>query len=197
MRNALFAGVVAISFLFIGCGGGGGTTTGGGGTATGGTPTALTTVENDLLVLINAERVAAGLPELVRDVGLDQIELWYVGEMATQMHLGHIDANGRGAEERARYYSGDPTVRCSEIVQWWGGTPSGNVHYQGYFNSTDHHNAYMENGIFNLGPTSSCGVAALAETGPIGSGFQGSSGSYTAVLLCNKPLTLTIDPFSE
>ena len=183
---------ITISLLMASCGGATGTVTGG--TVI---PEQLTAVENALLALINAERTAAGLPELVRDTGLDRIEEWYGTEMASQNHLGHVDANGRGAEERARYYSGDSTVRCSEIVQWWGGTPSGQVHYDGYMASSAHHSAYMEEGLFNLGPTSSCGVVAMRGTGPIGSQFAGSAGSYTAVLLCDKPLTLIIDPFSE
>jgi uncharacterized protein YkwD len=188
----------AVIMILASCGSTTSTATGGGGGGGGGgTGASLTDVENNLLALINAERVAAGLPELVRDAGLDKILLWYVTEMATQNHLGHIDSNGRGAEERAWYYSGDPTVLCSEIVQWWGGSPSGQVHYDGYLNSPAHHSAYMEEGLFNLGPTTNCGVSVVEGTGPEGSAFEGNSGSYSAVLLCDGPLTLTIDPFSE
>ena len=179
------------------CGGSGGSGGGGGGTL-GTTPSALTTVENDLLALINAERVAAGLPELTRDAGLDQIELWFVNDMATNNYLSHTDTNGRSANERAQYYGGDLNVNCSEIIQWWGGNPSGQVHYNGYLNSPAHHSAYMEEGIYNLGPTNLCGIAALSGNGPTGTQFEGQSGSYTAVLFCDRRLDpLAIDPFSE
>jgi len=184
----------ALFLIFSSCGGGGGGTT----PANGTTPVALTQVENDLLALINQERTGASLPALVRDTaGLDRIELWFVNDMMTNQSLSHTDSNGRSANQRAQYYSGDTSVNCSEIIQWWGGTPSGQVHYDGYKASTEHHNAYMEVGIYNLGPTTHCGVAALAGNGPAGTQYQNSAGSYTAVLLCNKAVTLVIDPFSE
>ena len=179
----------------IACGGSSGTTTTGGGTTA---PTALTSVENSLLALFNAERTAAGLPALVRDPNLDRIELWFVNDMATNNYLGHTDTNGRDANGRVTYYTGDATMNCSEIAQWWGGTASAQVHYDGYFASTEHHNAYMEVGLYNLGPTSVCGIAVLDGTGPAGSSYAGSSGSYSAMVLCNKaPTSLLVDPFSE
>jgi uncharacterized protein YkwD len=186
-------------FLVISLSSCGGGTGGGAGDATGGTaPQALTQVEDDLLSLINAERTAAGLPALVRADGLDGIELWFVNDMATNRSLSHTDSDGRTANQRAVYYGGDPDVRCSEIIQWWGGPPSGQVHYAGYVASEQHHNAFMEVGIFNLGPTTHCGVAALEGTGPAGTQYEGTAGSYTAVLLCDMELTpLAIDPFSE
>lgn len=157
----------------------------------------LTAVEDDLLAAINEERSAAGLPRLVRDPGLDRVIQWHVAGMEAEHRLGHDDRNGRRGEGRARYYSGDMTVRCSEIIQWWGSTPSGEVHYRGYFDSPPHHDAYMERGMYNLGPTMHAGVGAIAGTGPTGSMFEGRAGSYTGVLLCDRGLTLTIDPFSE
>lgn len=153
--------------------------------------------ENRLLELINQERNAAGLPTLVRDPGLDRIIHWHVYSMATEHFLSHVDNNGRRAEERARYYSGDGSVRCVELIQWWGGTPSGDVHYEGYYNSPAHHSGYMEEGIYNLGPTSHVGVALVSGTGPLGSDYEGRSGSYSGVFLCDRPLILVVDPFSE
>ena len=157
----------------------------------------ITDVENDMLALFNEERTGMGLPALVRDPGLDAIELDYVREMAFEHHLGHTDSAGRESEGRARYFSGDSTVRCSEIVQWWGGTPSGRVHYDGFYNSPPHHMAYLEQGTFNLGPTMHVGVAVMAGSGPIGSEFEGRNGSYAAAVLCDRALTLVIDPASE
>ena len=187
--------LLIIAFTYS-CGGSTGTTTGGGTTGT--TPIGLTSVEDALLALFNAERATAGLPALVRDPNLDRIELWFVNNMATNMYLGHTDTNGRDANGRVDYYTGDTTLNCSEIAQWWGGDPSAQVHYDGYFASTDHHNAYMEVGIFNLGPTSICSIAVLAGTGPIGSAFAGNSGSYSAMVMCNlAPTALLVDPFSE
>lgn len=191
--NRKFLKVIFVAGLLLLTSCGGGT----GGTSPDGQPTFLTQVENDLLALINAERTASGLPALVRDPGLDKIESWFVNDMAANHYLSHTDTNGRTANQRAQYYSGDNSVNCSEIIQWWGGTPSGQVHYDGYKASAQHHSAYMEEGIFNLGPTSNCGVSALSGTGPAGTSFEGQSGSYTAVLLCNKALTLVIDPFLE
>jgi len=185
-----------LCFGLAACGGGTGTTnTGGGGT---GVPTGLTSVEDGLLALFNAERVASGLPALVRNPDLDRIELWFVNDMATNMYLGHTDTNGRDANGRVHYYTGDSTLNCSEIAQWWGGTASAQVHYDGYFASTEHHNAYMEVGIYNLGPTSVCGIAVLNGTGPAGSQYAGTSGSYSAMVMCDQaPTSLLIDPFSE
>ena len=158
----------------------------------------LWSVENRLLELVNAERNSAGLPTLVRDPGLDRVIHWHINNMATDHFLSHIDKNGRGAEERAWYYSDDyGGYRCSELIQFWTGTPSGDVHYDGYSNSQAHHDAYMEEGIFNLGPTSHVGVAVVEGTGPIGSKYEGRDGSYSGMFLCDKPLILVIDPFSE
>lgn len=161
------------------------------------TDCSLLSVENRLLELINQERNPAGRPTLVRDPGLDRIIHWHVYNMATNHFLSHVDNNGRSAEQRARYYSGDASVRCVELIQWWGGTPSGDVHYNGYLNSPEHHKGYMEEGIYNLGPTSHVGVSAVAGTGPAGSQYENSSGSYTGIFLCDKTLNLVIDPFSE
>jgi hypothetical protein len=157
----------------------------------------LSEVENQLLARINEERNASGLPTLVRDPGIDWIIYWHGTQMAANHFLSHTDGNGRRAEARARYYSGDSSVRCSEIIQWWGGTPSGDVHYEGYFNSPAHHSAYMEEGIYNLGPTTHVGVVALEGTGPTDSVYEGRDGSYTGVFFCDLSLTLRIDPFSE
>jgi hypothetical protein len=157
----------------------------------------ITSVENDMLALFNEERTGMGLPALVRDPGLDAIELDYGRQMASGHHLGHTDSAGRESEGRARYFSGDPEVRCSEIVQWWGGTPSGRVHYDGYFNSPPHHMAYLEQGTFNLGPTMHVGVVVIAGTGPTGTMFAGRNGSYSAAVLCDRALTLVIDPSTE
>lgn len=155
------------------------------------------TVENGLLSLINDERIAAGLPALERDTGLDLIMLWHVAQMANDQTLSHTDENGRGAEERVRYYSGDSSVRCSEIIQWWGGTPDADVHYQGYFSSPDHHSAYMEEGIFNLGGSEDVGIALLYGTGPAGTQYEGSGGSYSGLVICDQGVTLAINPFDE
>ena len=183
---------------------GGGGTAGSGGAAGGGAGAAggsagvdLTAVENELLANINAERAAAGLPELVRDPGHDTIMAWWVAQLEATHQLGHVDQNGRDSEGRARYYGGDDTLRCSEIVQWWGGTPDGKVHYDGYFNSPPHHMAYMEEGAFNLGPTTHTGVAVVEGTGPAGSQFEGRDGSYSGLMFCDRAVTITIDPFSE
>ena len=188
--------VLLLCFSLVACGGSTGTTTSGGTTGT--APTGLTSVEDALLALFNAERTAAGLPALVRDATLDRIELWFVNDMATNMYLSHTDTNGRSANDRVDYYTGSTNLNCSEIIQWWGGTASAQVHYDGYFASTEHHNAYMEVGIYNLGPTTICGIAMLDGTGPVGSAFAGNSGSYSAMVMCNlAPTTLLIDPFSE
>lgn len=185
--------LISCLVVFAACGGSGTSTTNGGGIS----PVALTQVENDLLALINAERTASGLPALVRDPGLDRIELWFVNDMTTNHYLSHTDTNNRSANERAQYYGGNNAVRCSEIIQWWGGTPSGQVHYDGYFNSPSHHSAYMEEGLYNLGPTTHCGVAVLEGTGPTGTQYEGQAGSYSAVLLCDISLDpLAIDPFT-
>lgn len=194
MGTKIFVLIFIGTLILSACGGSSSSTTNG--TTNGTTPTALTQVETDLLKLINDERTASGLPALVRDPGLDQIELWFVNDMATNHYLSHTDTNGRSANDRAEYYGGSTTVNCSEIIQWWGGTPSGQVHYDGYYNSPGHHSAYMEEGIYNLGPTTHCGVAALEGTGPTGTQYEGQAGSYTAVLICNESLDpLAVDPF--
>ena len=159
----------------------------------------LTGVENDLLSRINSERVVNDpvRPELNRDPGMDRIMLWHVAQMANDHFLNHQDENGRESEGRAHYYGDNPNLRCSEIIQWWGGTPSGQVHYQGYFNSPSHHAGYLEEGAFNLGPTTWAGVAAISGTGPAGTEFAGRSGSYTGVMFCEAQISIMIDPFSE
>ncbi len=158
----------------------------------------LTAVENQLLADINTERVAAGLPALQRDPGMDRIEHWYNVDMLMFHRLNmHIDRNGRNSEARARYYGNNPAVRCSEIIQWWSGTPDGTVHYDGYLNSPPHRSAYLEEGVFNLGPTMWAGVAVVAGFGPAGTEFESRKGSYSGVMFCDGPVTIAIDPFSE
>jgi hypothetical protein len=156
-------------------------------------------VEKELLSLINEERQAYDppRPKLKRDPGMDRIILWHVSRMAEEHFLSHNDSEGRESEGRAHYYGDDPAVRCSEIIQYWGGTPSGKVHYDGYFASPSHHSGYLEEDPYNLGPTSWAGVAAVAGTGPTGSPFDGRDGSYTGVMFCEQPVKLEIDPFSE
>ena len=160
-------------------------------------PVSTTAVEIELLDLINAERgsQAPPRPALERDLGMDRIMLWHVTEMAKQKFLSHTDKRGRRSEDRARAYGDDPQIRCLEIIQWWGGTPSGRVHYEGYKASPLHHAGYLEQVPHSLGPTKWAGVAAVASTGPEGSGFEGRPGSYTGVMLCEHPVTLTSDPF--
>ena len=157
----------------------------------------ITAVETELLELINAERATQepSRPALERDVGMDRIILWHVTEMAKQKFLSHTDQLGRRSEGRARAYGDDPWIRCSEIIQWWGGTPSGQVHYEGYKASPSHRAGYLEQAPYSLGPTQWAGVAAVAGTGPAGTAFEGRSGSYTGVTLCEHPVTLTTDPF--
>lgn len=163
-------------------------------TTDGATQAQLTDLENALLAFINEERVANGLPELVRDDGLDAIMRWYGTDMLRDHHIGHVDANGRRSEERVRYYSGRNDVRCSEITAWWSnGTASD--HYNAYKASPGHHSAYMEEGIFNLGPTTHVGVAAYAGTGPEGSQYEGISGTYSGLVFCDNAVTVAIDPF--
>jgi len=159
----------------------------------------LAAVETDLLSKINAERIVNDpvRPALNRDPGMDRIMLWHVTRMAENHFLNHQDANGRESEGRAHHYGDNPNLRCSEIIQWWGGTPSGQVHYQGYFNSPSHHAGYLEEGAFSLGPTTWAGLAAISGTGPAGTEFAGRSGSYTGVMFCETQVTITIDPFSE
>ena len=157
----------------------------------------VSTVEIELLDLINAERASQEPPRpaLERDLGMDRIMLWHVTEMAEQKFLSHTDKQGRRSEARARAYGDDPQIRCLEIIQWWGGTPSGRAHYEGYKASPSHHAGYLEQAPYSLGPTQWAGVAAVAGTGPEGSGFEGRPGSYTGVMLCEHPVTLTSDPF--
>ncbi len=157
----------------------------------------ITAVEIELLDLINAERASQEPPRpaLERDLGMDRIILWHVTEMAKQKFLSHTDKQGRRSEARARAYGDDPQIRCLEIIQWWGGTPSGRVHYEGYNASPSHRAGYLEQAPYSLGPTKWAGVAAVAGTGPEGSAFEGRPGSYTGVMLCEHPVTLTSDPF--
>ncbi len=155
---------------------------------------AMTAVENELLALINDERADLGLPELVRDEGLDLVMLWYGTDMVLDHHIGHIDVNGRDAEDRARYYGDRDDIRCSEITAWWG-NGTAEDHYNAYFNSPAHHAAYIEEGIFNLGPTTHVGVVVLAGTGPEGSDFEGRSGTYSGLIFCDDSLDVVIDPF--
>ena len=156
-------------------------------------------VESDLLSRINEERADASpsRPALNRDPGMDRIILWHVTQMADHRFLDHEDRNGRRSAERAQYYGDDPTIRCSEIIQWWSGPPSGETHYEGYRDSPPHHAAYMEEGVYNLGPTMWAGVAAVRGDGPDDTEFEGISGSYTGVLFCEEPVTIETDPFSE
>ena len=158
--------------------------------------TQLSTVESDLLSLINSERTASGLPTLVRDAGLDRIMLWYGQDMQSGHHVGHTDTNSRDAEGRVQFYSGDDSVRCSEITQWRSGQ-LGQDHYDAYKADANNQSAYLEQGAFDLGPTDDVGVIAISGKGPTGSGFESTDGSYTGVLLCDQGVTLTIDPFSQ
>lgn len=157
---------------------------------------ALTDIEEELLALINDERQENGLPVLVRDPGLDEIMLWYGTDMVLGHHIGHIDINGRRAQERVNYYSGRTDVRCSEITAWWG-NGTAEDHYNAYFNSAGHHAAYMEEGIFNLGPTTHVGVVVLAGTGPAGSAYEGRAGTYSGLVFCDDSVEVVIDPFGE
>lgn len=157
----------------------------------------LTTVENRLLELINIERNGAARPTLVRSPGLDRIISWHVYTMSEEKFLNHTDGNSRDGEARAKYYSGDSAIRCVELIQWWGGEPSGDVHYVRYKESPKHHSGYMEEGIYNLGPTTHVGVAVFSGTGPIGSQYESRDGSYSGVFLCDKSPDLVIDPYSE
>lgn len=202
LATALLAVTPACSLFGLDGDGGGGDGIGDGGTGDGdgdgdGGDGDLTKVEDDLLALINEERTEAGLPALVRDPGMDRIMLFHASWMRDEQVLTHIDAEGRDAEQRARYYSTSDSARCLEIIQWWGGTPSGAVHYDGYYNSPEHHAAYMEEGVYNLGPTMHAGVGGVVGHGPAGSQFEDKSGSYTGVMLCDQPLELAIDPFEE
>ena len=157
----------------------------------------ITAVENELLALINDERALQEPPRpaLVRDPGMDRIMLWHVTEMAEHKFLSHTDRLGRRSEARARAYGDDPQIRCLEIIQWWGGTASGRVQYDGYKASPSHRAGYLEQAPYSLGPTMWAGVAAVAGTGPEGSAFEGRSGTYTGVTLCEHQVTLTSDPF--
>ena len=149
-----------------------------------------------LLALINDERIDAGLPELERDPGLDEIMLWYGTDMVLDHHISHIDINGRESEGRVNYYSDRTDVRCSEITAWWGGA-SAESHYEAYKASEGHHAAYMEEGIFNLGPTTHVGVVVLSGTGPEGSAFEDRSGTYSGLVFCDDAVDVEIDPFDE
>ncbi|MBU0675533.1 MAG: hypothetical protein KJ950_12900 [Proteobacteria bacterium] len=200
-HNLILPGVFFM--LLVSCGGGSGDGAANGGTSAKPTSEAasenarLGSVETDLLALINEERQTVGKPVLVRDPGLDTIMLWKVAEMASTHDLTHEDSNGRKGEERVRYYGAKTTARCSEIIQWWGGSPSGRVHYLGYFNSPPHHSAYLEEGLYNLGGAINVGIAGLSGTGPAGSQYAGSNGSYTGLIICDTGITIAINPFSE
>lgn len=157
----------------------------------------LAQLEEELLELINQEREAEGLPRLVRDPGLDLIMLWYGTDMVLYHHIGHVDINGRRPTDRMILYGDQSFYRCSEITAWFSGSGNAGSHYNGYKNSQGHHDAYMENGMFNLGPTTHVGVIALAGTGPDGSSFSGSNGTYTGLVFCDQPVTIENDPFED
>ena len=55
----------------------------------------------------------------------------------------------------------------------------------------------MEEGIFNLGGAVDVGIAALSGNGPDGSSYEGRSGSYTGLVICDRGVKLDINPFSE
>lgn len=128
---------------------------------------------------------------------MDRIILWHVANMADRRFLSHQDIHGRDTGERVLRYSSDERVRCSEIVQWWSGPPNGQAHYDGYFRSPTHHDAYMERGKFDLGASTLAGVAAVAGPGPAGTSYEGVSGSYTGMLFCDRPIQLARDPFGD
>lgn len=154
-----------------------------------------TVMETELLALINQEREDDGKPALERDDALDEIMLWYGTDMVVYQHIGHEDRLGRRAQERANaYLDPDTNFRCSEITAWWSGA-SANSHYEAYRASEGHHNAYMENGIFNLGPTTHVGIVVLAGTGPADSSFENSSGTYSGLMFCDQVSDLAVAPF--
>jgi uncharacterized protein YkwD len=154
-------------------------------------------LESDLLAKINTERNANGLPSLVRDPGLDRIMLWYGADMVRNHRIGHLDSNDRYPGDRGTHYSGNATIRCSEITAWWSGA-SAESHYQAYKNSEGHHRAYMEMGGYNLGPTTHVGIVVLYGSGPAGSPYDGRSGTYSGLMFCDQSAdALTIDPFSS
>lgn len=156
-------------------------------------------VERDLLTRINRERRDArpARPALRRDGGIDRLILWHVAAMAERRVLSHTDAAGRDVAARVRSFTDDPALRCSEIIQWWSGPPNGRAHYDGYYRSPPHHDAYMERGAFNLGPTTWTGVAAVRGPGPAGSAYEGQEGSYTGLMFCDRPIELVADPFAN
>ncbi len=154
-------------------------------------------VEYDLLALVNRERASSSRPSLRRDSGMDRIMLWHVANMADHRYLSHQDVLGRETGERVQEYAGDRKARCSEIIQWWSGPPNGRAHYDGYFRSPTHHDAYMGRGAFDLGESTLAGVAAIAGSGPAGTSFEGVPGSYTGMLFCDRPLGLAVDPFAR
>jgi len=157
----------------------------------------LVQLENDLLGLINQEREASGLPRLVRDPGLDLIMLFYGMDMVLFHHIGHEDNNGRFPTDRVIRYGDQDFYRCSEITAWFSGSGNAGSHYNGYKNSQGHHDAYMEVGLFNLGPTTHVGVVSLAGNGPDGSSFSGTPGTYTGLIFCDQPVEIEIDPFED
>ncbi len=154
-------------------------------------------VERDLLTLVNRERLSSTRHVLSRDAGMDRLILWHVSAMADRAFLSHEDVFGRDVAERVLAYSSDTAIRCSEIIQWWSGPPNGKTHYEGYFRSPTHHDAYMERAKFRLGPESLTGVAAVSGPGPAGTRYAGIDGSYTGMLFCDRPLELARDPFGR
>ena len=157
----------------------------------------LETVERDLLTLVNRERLSSTRHALSRDEGMDRLILWHVSTMADRAFLSHDDIFGRDVGNRVLAYSSDPAIRCSEIIQWWSGPPNGKAHYEGYFRSPTHHDAYMERATFRLGSKTRTGVAAVAGRGPAGSAYEDMDGSYTGMLFCDRPLELERDPFGR
>lgn len=157
----------------------------------------LESVEHELLSLVNRERAEGSRHTLRRDAGADRIILWHVSMMADRSFLSHQDVMGRDTGDRIRDYAQNQQVRCSEIVQWWSGPPSGRAHYDGYYDSQTHHDAYMERGRFNLGGTTLTGLAAVAGSGPAGTEYEGVQGSYTGMLFCDHSISLVVDPFAD
>lgn len=200
MKLLRILNTVLVLVIFINCGSSGGTD----GSSVGDSESdgtveeaaRLTTMENQILELINDEREDDGLPTLVRDTGLDRVMLWYGTDMVSYNHIGHVDINDRRAEERVRYYTDQDSARCSEITAWWSGS-SATDHYNAYKNSEGHHAAYMEEGLYNLGPTTHVGVIALAGTGPEDSSYEGSSGTYSGLVFCDVSTEIEIDPFED
>ncbi len=120
---------------------------------------------------------------------------WYGTDMVRYSHIGHVDINERRTEERVRHYSSSDSARCSEITAWWtNGTARD--HYEAYKASPGHHSAYMEEGIFDLGPTTHVGVVAFEGTGPTDSVYEGVNGTYSGLVFCDQDVSLARDPFA-